>query len=188
MRNRKDGKSQKLTILTFNYDRSLEYYLFEAFRATLHLSVAQAKTILSEIEIIHLHGSIGRLPWQDGGESAYDYATEFNFLKIDTCAGGIRIIHENDEQDAGFVRAREVLGTADRVMFLGFGYNPTNIRRLIFDGWLARREAFKIAGSIMGPTPQEAEGIKSLLWEKLWFPKFGGDCLETLRHAPSYLN
>ena len=53
----------ELSIVTFNYDRSLDHYLYTVLKQTLKWNDDKCRTALDAIPIIHIYGSLGRLPW-----------------------------------------------------------------------------------------------------------------------------
>ena len=53
----------KLSIVTFNYDRAVEHFLFTSLKNSYNKSDEECAKALSAIPIIHLHGSLGLLPW-----------------------------------------------------------------------------------------------------------------------------
>jgi len=55
----------EVSILTFNYDRSFDHYLYTAIKNSYGLSEKECTSIVKRIPIIHLHGQIGKLPWQE---------------------------------------------------------------------------------------------------------------------------
>ena len=55
--------SNKLAIVTFNYDRVVEYFLFTSLKNTYGKSDEECRAALEKIPIIHLHGQLGGLPW-----------------------------------------------------------------------------------------------------------------------------
>ena len=54
----------KLAFVTFNYDRTIEHFLFTALQNSHDKPDEDFTKILDAIPIIHLHGSLGSLPWQ----------------------------------------------------------------------------------------------------------------------------
>lgn len=52
----------QLRIVTFNYDRSLEHYLYHCIKAKYRgISEGYAKFLLSKIQVIHVYGQLGSL-------------------------------------------------------------------------------------------------------------------------------
>ena len=64
------GENQ-IGFITFNYDRSLEHFLFNALQNTYNKSEDDCAKKLSELPIIHLHGSLGKHRWQSKGGIQY---------------------------------------------------------------------------------------------------------------------
>jgi hypothetical protein len=55
-------QNNKLSIITFNYDRSFEQNLFEIFKYThTAKSEEECKEKLNQLDILHVYGSLGRL-------------------------------------------------------------------------------------------------------------------------------
>jgi hypothetical protein len=58
---------------------------------------------------------------------------------MERCVASIRIIHEADPTTPEWEEAHKLLWQASHVVFLGFGYNPTNIERLKLDTLCSER-------------------------------------------------
>ena len=124
----------KLSIVTFNYDRSLEHFLYESLKNGYNRTDEECAQQLKKIPIIHVHGQLGYLPWQIGGEDPY-YAVKFGSSPttpkdLNRAVKMIKIIHEANEDDDPFFKATNLLEKADRIYILGFGYHPDNLDRL----------------------------------------------------------
>ena len=147
----------KVSILTFNYDRSLEYYLLTALQSSYGKTLLQCAEGLRSIPIIHLYGQLGEL-WEEaqsensvpfgGVQDADEYKQQ---LALKKAASGIRIIHDNflGEQ---FDLPRKLLEEAEIVCFLGFGYDTTNLERI---AKYTPPNGQQIIGSAMGLTESE---------------------------------
>ena len=124
-----------LAIVTFNYDRSLEHYLYRAVESN-HRSTSKLEErieVLNALPIIHVHGQIGLLPWQRGAnqrERVRSYESDIKPAGIRVASAGINIPHEASGDDGGFERARDCLRGAKQVCFLGFGYHDENLKNL----------------------------------------------------------
>ena len=122
----------KLSIITFNYDRSLETYLFTALRYTYKKTDHEVADVLAKIPILHVHGKLGDLDWQS--DNGITYGEIAGSSKIKQAANSIRIISETTTKDHIFIDARKLLIDPDsRVYFLGFGYHEDNVTRLLLD-------------------------------------------------------
>jgi hypothetical protein len=130
----------KLSVITYNYDRSLEQFLFTALKHTHGKSDEECAEVTAAIPIIHLHGWLGPIHGERGKTVPYESDTELSPLKVKYCAQNIRIISEpiDIDKDTAFTRAREAIRQARRLAFLGFGFNETNLERLRLKGLMAK--------------------------------------------------
>ena len=142
-------KKQPLSIVTFNYDRSLEHYLVQIMCNNYSVKPHSA---VAGLPILHVHGTLG----------AYD-PSKLGRVVDDGMPGeaarSIRVVHEADVEQSEFVRARQLIGAADRVLFIGFGYLDTNMRKLGYG-----QKADSVSGDpvIIAGTHK---GFKSRAWE-----------------------
>ncbi|MHC4617222.1 MAG: hypothetical protein ACYTEQ_05655 [Planctomycetota bacterium] len=126
-----------LQVITFNYDRSFEHFLMEALQATYGKSETECATMLNanttKFEIVHVHGNLGRLPWQASDNRnipALSYNTAANAETISQASQDIKIVPEAHANTWEFKRARELLSRPSRIHFLGFGFLPENLKKL----------------------------------------------------------
>ena len=155
-----DFSNNKISILTYNYDRSLENYLFSCLKYSFGATDGECEQQIEKLNIIHLHGHLGLLDWQ-GGERPYNIfkydgsvssraihraktddersrERELTILHIavEKAMESIKVIHEIDvEEQPQFNLAHEILNEAHYVYFLGFGYDQLNLDRLNYLRW-----------------------------------------------------
>ncbi|MHC4328100.1 MAG: hypothetical protein ACYSWW_08280 [Planctomycetota bacterium] len=123
-----------LSVITFNYDRSLEQYLFIALKNSYNKSDEECAEKLAKFPIVHVHGSLGQLPWQSGiadSSPSVPYDSEGRAVYVRRGTENIRIIPEATRDTEEFIQARDLISKASRLLFLGFGYHPTNLARLV---------------------------------------------------------
>lgn len=121
-------RENPLSILTFNYDRSLEQYLFTTLRNAYGLLDAKAAEVIMAIPIIHLHGRLGCLPWQSS--TGRPYTADIEEEQLLFFSQQIKIISEGIGEDLEFNSALSLLKEAKIIYFLGFGWNEVNVLRL----------------------------------------------------------
>jgi hypothetical protein len=131
------------SFITFNYDRSLEHFLFEAIRNQSGKNPEDCKEIMKNFPIVHLYGQLDPLPWQvekGGTEYSSDVNTDNRVL---AAPENIQLI--SGERDIAksklFDDAYRLLGKADRIFFLGFGFDKTNLERLQIE-YMVDKEIF----------------------------------------------
>jgi hypothetical protein len=122
----------KLEIITFNYDRSLEHYLFSSLKGKYEGKTdVECAEQLKKIPIIHVHGKLGYLEWECPNKPIVKYDLKnYNKNVIGNAASTIMIVHESSKSDEAFQKARGALQTAKRIYCLGFGYDPINLEHL----------------------------------------------------------
>jgi len=140
-------ESNNLSIITFNYDRSVEHYLFTTL-ATRYGSIERAVDAMNNFSIVHVHGSLGGLlPLVSRGRH---YEPILNSESVQIAAKEIIIVGEASGETAEFENARSLLKKARRIVFLGFGYHPESVKRLgIFnEKWNSEmREKVRVGGT-----------------------------------------
>lgn len=179
--------NNQLSVITYNYDRSFETFLFRVLCAEYGKSESEVATALNKISIVHLHGQLGTLPWQNLPDSR-EYSPSVALDDIRIASQSIKVIHGSFDisTDPGFRSAHTLLRQAKRIVFLGFGYAPTNIVRIM--------DAFPLNASIMGSnyglTEMESGQIKDHLFAgKITLGRTTWKVLDFLREAFSlYLN
>ena len=146
----------QLAVLTFNYDRSLEEYLRTVIRTRRHCSLSEAEEIRQSIQIIHLYGDLGKLESTTRDEQKY--SPDLETARVKAAAESMKILHESEDRTPEFDQAEELLEQAQCIYFLGFGYHPTNVRRLrVFNSeWDEERKKRQIVkGTILGIDDQK---------------------------------
>ena len=132
-----DFKHNRVGFITFNYDRSLEQFLFASLQNTYNKSDAECAEQIEQIPIIHVHGALGKLRWQDPNGIPYGTIEKSTLLNIfnfdpslaDNATSQIKVFGENQSVQE-FQKAFELLSQAEKVYFLGFSYHQANMTRL----------------------------------------------------------
>ena len=184
----------KISFITFNYDRSLEHYLFESLFGLFKNAGGSRKVlanILSKIPILHIYGKIGNLPWQKGYDHIKFYNEEkkvlsfgnlnnYNSIKVALKYNDmIQIMYEQRKISQDIIDAKKMIKDADRVFFLGFGYDPDNVELLDLPKLLKGKEVF---GTALNKTEHEIHLHRKLLNLHNSAPTFQPcDCLQLLR-------
>jgi hypothetical protein len=78
LRTRAEFERTKLSVVTFNYDRSFEYFLYYALRSGYALDRDQAAELTSRVEVVHVQGSLGAPDWSKS-DGARPYTPNLTF-------------------------------------------------------------------------------------------------------------
>ncbi|MBN2211361.1 MAG: hypothetical protein JW709_08200 [Sedimentisphaerales bacterium] len=126
-----DFDQNKISFITFNYDRSLEHFLFEALKWNSGKTNEECATKLEKIDIVHVYGSLGPLPWQDK-ENGIPYQSQWHEAYRKSYAN-IDLMRSDNSLNNHFEKAHRLLAQAERIYILGFGFDPINLARLELD-------------------------------------------------------
>jgi hypothetical protein len=121
----------RMKVVTFNFDRSFERQLFLMIRGTYGVSDDEAARLVGTIPILHIHGSLGGPRWLGKGRpDSRDYTPEATADQKRELLDKLTIIHEELAPTHHLEQAHRWLSEAHTICFLGFGFHPTNIKRL----------------------------------------------------------
>lgn len=117
---------ENVTIITFNYDRCIERYLVQMLGQYYGVSIPESEKIVRKLKIIHPYGQIGNLPWQGGNSISFGAKS----APLISLVGLIRTFSEGmaDEEILGEIHSEII--KAETMVFLGFAFNPSNMRLL----------------------------------------------------------
>lgn len=113
--------------VTFNYDRTIEYYLsnYLGERWGQNAKEVYEHKLLSECPVTHAHGAFYGRYYDDFPRRMYP-ADEYDDLMEDAMV----LVGEGEQEFRDTSGVPELLAQADRVVFLGFAYAPQNLRRI----------------------------------------------------------
>jgi hypothetical protein len=124
---------KRLLVLTFNYDRSFEFALFNAIKYSYTLSDQDAQKLMTTgLRTLHLHGDLGALFESDATlDQQRDFTPVLTPESVRIAQRRLRVVHD-DSHDALAVYdgANEALKAYEIVCFLGFSYNEMSLQRL----------------------------------------------------------
>jgi hypothetical protein len=153
-----------LSFVTFNYDRSLEQFIYVYLTSNFPDSTPEeVATVVADIPIVHVYGWLGPLDWQEPFGRPYGEQATLDSVLMANAAKRIAILHQSKDDSPEFATARELFETAHSIWLLGFGYHPENMSRLRlpFDRLLnnGQRTDFHIFGTVYGKTAAETSEV-----------------------------
>lgn len=177
-------------VVTFNYDRSLEHFLFEAVLNSFeNATEPQVAQIIDNLHIVHVHGKMGDLPWEiKGAQRRRAYGSKLS-SEIADSAKQIKIISD-PANSAELDRARALLAGAAKAVFLGFGFHPENVSRLELLTHLHGKEVYASFHNMIGDeidvcAKRIGRAAKPSLNAPGHFEHVNGSCLDVFRHFGS---
>lgn len=166
----------RFSIITFNYDRSLEYYLKNSIRYAFRVDDSEAELHLGSIEIVHVYGQLGRLSGTGSDSRVYDPSLDPEFVR--RAAGQIVTVPEllndrNKIDDISDILAKK----ENRVYFFGFGYNDFNLNAIRFSEYSFPQ----VTGTSIGLGDAQKKAI-SQKW-KIDFPDHSNSILDFIKNC-----
>jgi len=147
-------ENNKVSFITFNYDRSLEQFLYESFFNSFTTKREEIKRLFSKIKIIHVYGKLAPLPF----ETTYfhiNYGSPNFYKDLEYLARNIKIVFEERKDDLS--EAKQLISEAQKIFFLGFGYADENLNALDFNRLI--HQGSRIYGTGLGLTESERRKI-----------------------------
>lgn len=154
---------EQLTIINFNYDRSVEHFMPYALVMAYGIELKEAQQVIAEkLDIVHPHGSIGRLPWQKGEAPQAEWGVEQPW-NIHAIAAQLKSLNERSTDRNALRDIRLSVASAKRLVFLGFGFQPQNVD-LLFENTLSHNPEVLIStyGMSSGNAATVAQMIRRL--------------------------
>ncbi|WP_459554480.1 hypothetical protein [Lacunimicrobium album] len=155
-----------IRILTFNYDRSLEYYLYNSLLNRRRISEFEAGAIVKHLGIHHLRGWLGPIQNYDEDAHKHVYYGKSRYLRDH----GLPPEHDEAIQNFNSIEfvglsmvgalpqdVQDWIAFASNVVFLGFGYHKSNmgIFRKIFSSSPKDGLDRRVRGTCLGFEPAE---------------------------------
>ncbi len=121
----------KLSIINFNYDRAIQHYLPFIVAMAFGMALDEARQLVDEkLNVVHAYGNAGRLPWQAGDGPDAEWGAE-EPAAINAIAQSLATFSERQENRLFFNQMQSIMGSAKRLAFLGFGFDPQNVELLL---------------------------------------------------------
>ncbi len=152
-----------VTFITFNYDRSLEYYLHMFLKNSFgKINELAINKEFNKIKIIHVYGKIADLEFHTLiPENVLRFKEKLHDLTYKKFLDNIRIINEERTTD-GSNPLIPILQDAERIYFLGFDYARENLDTLgIGSDYPILLNGGEIIGTAYGKTDSEIGRIRN---------------------------
>lgn len=136
-----------VSVITFNYDRSLEQFLMLALGNYYRISLDRSAEITNSLPIVHPYGVAGLLQWQDRGAHVPYGGSDWAVELMET-ASQINTFAESVTNPKEVGRIQSLLSEADCVIFLGFAFHEINMKLITIEGRKKTRKVYATAYGI----------------------------------------
>jgi hypothetical protein len=124
-----DNIFDRFSVITFNYDRTLEHFLLVGLRQAYHLSEKDAAAIINaKLDIDHVYGQVADLPWQKGHGFAFGRDPDANDLVL--LWNRITTFNEEISDQQLLKKLADKVSRAERIVFLGCHFHEQNMKLL----------------------------------------------------------
>ncbi|MDR1895224.1 MAG: hypothetical protein LBR10_00345 [Prevotellaceae bacterium] len=165
---------KQITFIVFNYDRSLEYFLYNAIKEYYEIDDKESAKAVNGINIIHPYGQVGFLDCLH--EDGIHYGSLSTPEKICGLVHEIKTFTETVNPDnETYKKMYKSISAAERLIFLGFAYHAQNLQLLFPEGlydensqfrknkYPTRRSALEIYGTCFGLSDVDQQYVKGKL-------------------------
>jgi predicted DNA-binding antitoxin AbrB/MazE fold protein len=182
-----DFDKNNFSVITFNYDRSFEEFLFTRLQSFGKSTLSCAEK-LAQIDIIHLYDKLDDFPWETVEKS---YKTRgYGTIALGDCliktSERIRIIPEDMdvENEESFRKAYKLINEAEKIIFLGLDLrNEKNLKRLGIKSYISSIEEpnsyqsgrFKIFGTSLNLKEGEKSRIRKYFNGRIYLELYESD-------------
>lgn len=158
------GRLEKLRVVSFNYDRTLEHFLFHSFRNYYNCSPEKSAEILSHLTVLHPYGQVGELPWQNSGKGV-PFGGDMHSSALIQVSTSLRTFTQGtSESDSQIAEIRSAVFDAEILTFLGFAYHELNLELLFGPSTdVPIRHMKQVFGTAMGISESNKKAIAAEL-------------------------
>jgi hypothetical protein len=158
------ARLSKVRVVTFNYDRTLEHFLFHSIQNYYGSKPDRAAEILSNLTVLHPYGQVGNLPWQKSGVMV-PFGDEVHSSELIKIAPTLRTFTEGtSQQNSRIDEIRTSISEAKILTFLGFAYHELNLQLLFGDQSDSPvRRSTQVFGTAMGLSESNKKAIANEL-------------------------
>ena len=158
------ARLRSVGVITFNYDRCFEHYLFNAIQNYYGVPPEKSAALLESLEIHHPYGMVGGLPWMRRPPSIY-FGADVHVSELVAVSRQLRTFTEGTNPNVSDIESiRATVSGARTLAFLGFAFHRLNME-LLFGAASsgATKPTQALFGSALGISPRKCLVIANKL-------------------------
>ena len=128
-----------VSFISFNYDRCLEHFLWQAVRDLYAIPTHKLANVMGSLKVFHPYGSIGQLPIAGVSEGIPFGDTEQNYFDL---SKNIFTYTEQIRDKKDIAEMHHFLTEAEQLVFLGFGFHVQNMQLLDVPGKMGGKQVY----------------------------------------------
>ncbi len=161
-----DSLFKNIKVISFNYDRTLELFLFEKIKTLYSVSSNTAAKIAQQLEIVRPYGWLGPLPIVHESPDCVAFGDISETVETSKLSRNIRTFSEILDSETE-QKISETVRRAKLLLFLGFGYHKQNMALL--SG--SRTDRVQVYGTTIGIASPNKAAISSRINSSFLHPK-----------------
>jgi hypothetical protein len=151
---------RSFSIISLNYDRCAEWFLFNALMGLYNLSSGDAAELLKNLRVIHPYGAIGSPSWSSGTE-AEEFGPDMRG-RLALAANRIKTFTEDVSNLPEVATARQEIEAAGNIVLLGFSFHPQNLQ-LLAPKRVSLKKARNVFGTTLGMSAEDTRVVQQEL-------------------------
>ena len=144
------------SVITFNYDRLFECFFDFATQKYDGVTPERAIELRKMLTIIHPYGLLAHFPEDRQSLHAAPFGQVSEGGHVQNAPSLIKTYDEAIDEDLG-ARVQQAVYEANRVVFLGFGFHPQNLRLLGLPRMVGVGDDFRCFATTKGLSPQKSK-------------------------------
>lgn len=145
-----------ISIISFNYDRTIRRALPNILTSQFGISDVAASELAKRLKIFHPYGSLGGLYWEDTSNIVqFGSPQTANLLQV---SKNIRTFTEQTRDGEKLSAMKTALSSADQIVFLGFGYLSQNMQLILSN---VHGCAMSVTGTSLGLSEPDTEIVSN---------------------------
>lgn len=150
-----------VTFISFNYDRCIEWFLYNAVQGLYFIDRSQAHNVIEPLRVLHPYGEVGSPAWL--GTSNSSMFGDDSSGRITRTQGRIQTFTERALPPETVRLVREAVAQAATLIFLGFAFHPQNMELLRSENSKEPSQVRRIYGTSMGMSEEDCSTIENEL-------------------------
>ncbi len=120
---------QSITLIIFNYDRCIEYFILNALQKYYRISKDEAADLVRCINVYHPYGSVGSLTQLESNSVTMDFGEDPRIEQLLPLSQKIKTFTEGTDPSSSEILAiQRHMSKASKLVFMGFAFHKLNMQ------------------------------------------------------------
>jgi hypothetical protein len=127
-----ESRLSQIAFVVFNYDRCIEHFLYWSLINVYDVTPSDAARLVNNVVVLHAYGQVGKFGWAQAVKgNPVAFGEDPHPQQVLDVADQIRTFTESTRpEDTRTHEIRHAIGTAAKIVYLGFSFNEQNVELL----------------------------------------------------------